>query len=66
MSFFAPVGALSNAPRYRVTLMADNFKIGFGVSIFLELTPAVIDLDVTQFERFDLSENCRHSVAAPA
>jgi len=54
MSFFAPVGALSNAPRYRVTSMADNFKIDFGVSIFLERTPAVIDLNVAQFERLDL------------
>jgi len=53
MSFFAPVGALSNAPRYRVTLMADNFKIDFGVSISLERTPAVIDLGALQFETLD-------------
>ena len=47
------MGALSNAPRYRVTSMADIFKIDFGVSIFLEQTPGVIDLNVPQFERLD-------------
>ena len=47
------MGALSNAPRYRVTSMADIFKINLGVSIFLEQSPAVIDLNALQFEKLD-------------